>query len=66
MTEATLLKILVTVWLAGQPPITQLLPKEYPSMRVSSCEQHANSILARKRKGVRMTVECVPALTRAT
>ena len=64
MIESTLLQILVTVLLVGKPPIMQLLPKEYPTT-TASYQQHAESILARKRKGVRMTVECVPAQTRA-
>ncbi len=59
-----LFKILVTVTAFGQPPFTEVLPREYPSMHIQQCLEAAMDIVARAHDGVTVTAECVPALTR--
>lgn len=66
MFSAPLLKILVTVLVVGQPPITELLPQEYPTMRSAECEQDAADVLSRAREGVTVHAECVEAEARGS
>lgn len=60
----TLLKVLVTVYVVGRPPITELLPKEYPAMRMGACMAETRRIIAHARKNVKASASCVPADTR--
>lgn len=59
-----LLKILVTMTAFGQPPFSELLPKEYPAMRARQCAAAAEDIVAHAHEGVVVTAECVPTQTR--
>lgn len=64
MIQTSLMKILVTVWLAGQPPMTELLPREY-SATDNKCQAAVNALFPRLRhKGLTVKLECVEAQTR--
>jgi hypothetical protein len=66
MLQAPLLKLLVTVWLVGQPPISELLPKEYPTSAQALCAADAKAIIAKAREGVKAQAECVEAEARGS
>lgn len=64
MIATQLLQIVVTVFVAGQPPIVERLPELY-KVTSDACEVRAKEILALKREGVDAIAECEPTDRRA-
>lgn len=65
--QTSLLKILVTLTLVGQPPIVELIHTEHTNTNGGAvCEKAAKALLTHMRvpKGAKVTAWCVPALTR--
>lgn len=59
------LKILVTVFVLGQPPVMEMLPKEYPANQIDRCVADTKAIIATVREGVKARAACVEADTEA-
>jgi hypothetical protein len=63
MIETVMLKLLVTVWVAGGYPVVELIHTEYPITN-GKCEKAAKALKAHAIKGAKVSVECVPEQTR--
>jgi hypothetical protein len=59
-----LMKILVTAWIHGHAPVTELVVKTYPA-ESTSCERVVHSITSHAKKGVHLSIVCASGLTRS-
>lgn len=58
MIATSLLQIVVTVFLVGQPPIMERLPTLY-KVTNDACERKAEELKLRARDDVNVSIECV-------
>ncbi len=63
MMQDALVQMVITVWL-GVHPVTYTLPDLYRATD-DACQTAANNLFARRKPGVKMTIECIPTNRRA-
>ena len=63
MIATSMLNIVVTVFIVGQPPISERLTTDFP-VTTNACHDAAKAIEGLKREGITIKAECVPVAGR--